>query len=178
MADEASEPTRIKQHSVPRHLLARFENDEGALTVVQRTPEMKVLRRQAPQSVGVTNHLNNWRDTDGEWNDELERGPLQNLDTVGSTESNEAIRFGIEADAVSHLRLLNMELGQRASLQLFVASLMVRTVGFREQFDEGALPTLLAYMRARLEEQREAGEIATTSTRRCSRPTPPPGRCG
>jgi Protein of unknown function (DUF4238) len=160
MADESSERTRIKQHSVPRHLLARFENDKGGLTVIRRTPEMKVLRRQAPESVGVENHLNNWRDTDGQWNDELERGPLQNLDTVGSTESNEAIRFGIEADAVSHLRLLNMELEQRARLQLFVASLMVRTVGFREQFDEGALPTLLAYMRARLDEQHEAGQIA------------------
>jgi Protein of unknown function (DUF4238) len=160
MAGESSEPTRIKQHSVPRHLLARFENDAGGLTVIRRSPEMKVLRCQAPESVGVEKHLNNWRDTDGTWNDELERGPLQNLDTVGSTESNAAISFGIEADAVSHLRLLNMELEQRARLQLFVASLMVRTVGFREQFDEGALPTLLAYMRARLEEQHKAGEIA------------------
>ena len=139
----SSEPTRVRQHSVPRHVLARFENDEGGLTVVRRDPEMKVLRRQAPESVGVENHLNNWRDTDGTWNDELETGPLQNLDTVGATEIKEALRFSIEADAVTHLRLLNMELERRASLQLFVASLMVRTVGFREQFDEGALPTLL-----------------------------------
>lgn len=161
MPERASEhQTRIKQHSVPRHLLARFENDGGGLTVIRRTPEMKALRRQAPESVGVENNLNNWRDTDGKWNDELERGPLQNLDTVGSTESNEAIRVGIQADAVTHLRLLDMDLERRASLQLFVASLMVRTVGFREQFDEGALPTLLTYVRARLEEQHEAGEIA------------------
>jgi hypothetical protein len=157
--ETSSQPTRIKQHGVPRHVLARFENDGGGLTVVRRTPEMKVLRRQAPESVGVKSHLNNYRDADGKWNDELETGPLQNLDTVGATEINEAIRFSIEADAVSHLRLLNMELEQRASLQLFVASLMVRTVGFREQFDEGALPTLLAYMRERLEEQHAAGEI-------------------
>lgn len=155
----SSEPTRIKQHSVPRHVLARFENDGGGLTVVRRSPEMKVLRRQSPESVGVQSHLNNFRDADGKWNDELETGPLQNLDTVGATEIGEAIRFGIEADAVGHLRLLNMELEQRARLQLFVASLVVRTVGFREQFDEGALPTLLAYMQERLEEQREAGEI-------------------
>ncbi len=155
----SSEPTRIKQHSVPRHVLARFQTNEGGLTVVRRDPEMKVLRRQAPESVGVENHLNNWRDTDGTWNDELETGPLQNLDTVGATEINQALRFSIEADAVSHLRLLNMELEQRARLQLFVASLMVRTVGFRQQLDEGALPTLLAFMQERLEEQHEAGEI-------------------
>lgn len=54
--------TRIKQHSVARHL-ARSENDEGDLTVIRRSPEMKVLRRQAPESVGVGN-LNNWRDID------------------------------------------------------------------------------------------------------------------
>jgi hypothetical protein len=84
MPNERPEPTRIKQHGVPRHMLARFENDEGGLTVIRRTPETKVLRSQSAASVGVENHLNNWRDADGKWNDDLERGPLQNLDTVSS----------------------------------------------------------------------------------------------
>ena len=44
----STEPTRIKQHGVPRHVLARFENDGGGLTVVRRTPEMKVLREIWP----------------------------------------------------------------------------------------------------------------------------------
>jgi hypothetical protein len=140
-------------------MLARFENDEGGLTVVLVRPERKVLRNQAPESVGVKNHLNNYRDADGEWNDELETGPLQNLDSVGSAEIKDVLRFGVEADAETHMRLVNMDLEHRATLQLFVASLMVRTLGFREQFDATALPTLLTYMRERLEEQHAAGEV-------------------
>jgi hypothetical protein len=138
-------------------MLARFTNDDGRLTVLRLKPEPKILRRQAPGNVGIQSHLNSWRDDDGNWNDELEKGPLSNLDTVGKSELDEVVRFGIEADAEAHLRLLNISVEQRAVLQLFIAALMVRTTGFREQFDEAALPTLLSYMRQRLKEEFAAG---------------------
>jgi hypothetical protein len=53
---------RVAQHAIPRHVLARFSNDDGRLTVLRRAPLMKVLRNQAPENVEVHNHLNNWRD--------------------------------------------------------------------------------------------------------------------
>jgi hypothetical protein len=150
----------VAHHTVPRHALARFVNDDGRLTVLRKEPEVKVLRRQAPENVGVHNHLNNWRDAEGKWHDDLETGPLGNLDDVGKREIDQVLRFAVEADAEAHLRLArDQTLGERANLQLFVASLMVRTMGFREQFDATALPTLLIYMRERLEEQFAAGKI-------------------
>jgi hypothetical protein len=165
-------------------MLARFANDDGRLTVVRRDPKLKVLLNQAPENVGTQRHLNNWRDKEGNWHDDLEAGPLGRLDSVGKEEIDEALRFAIEADAEAHLRLLDRDLEQRATLQFFVASLMVRTIGFRELFDEAALPTLLAYMRERLEEfaagraDREAYEAMreTLDTPSNVRLTPPPYR--
>jgi hypothetical protein len=76
----------------------------------------------------------------------LETGPLASLDGAGSRALDAIIRFGIKADAEGHVRLYDAELEDRAGLQVFIASLMVRTAGFRERWDEGTLPTLLKYM--------------------------------
>jgi hypothetical protein len=154
----SKQATRKSQHTVPRHMLAGFANANGRLTVVRTKPELKVLRNQDPLNVGVHKHLNNWQDEDGNWHDELEAGPLTNLDNAGKRAIEQIVRFGIEADAETHMRLLNdQSLEERASMQLFVASLMVRTMGFRERFDASALPSLLAYMSKRLEEEFAAG---------------------
>ena len=147
----------VKHHINPRHLLARFENDGGGLTVLRRSPWV-VLRNQAPESVGYIKRHNSRRNPDGSWSDEGER-ILANMDAAGAAEIDEAIRFGIDADAESHPRLLDMALEHRANLQLFVATMMVRTPSFRARFDESALPTLIEDMRGRLEERLAAGEI-------------------
>jgi hypothetical protein len=52
----------IQQHIVPRHLLARFVNDDGRLTVVRQKPAMIVLRRQAPENVGTQRRFNSYQD--------------------------------------------------------------------------------------------------------------------
>ena len=150
---------RVAQHAIPRHVLARFSNDDGRLTVLRRAPLMKVLRNQAPENVGVHNHLNNWRDETGEWNDELETGPLQRLDGAGARFLDDVVQFGIDVDAEAHPRLLGWDLEQRAALQLFVAGLMVRTTTFREGLDRSALPTLLSDMSRRLDDQHAVGAI-------------------
>jgi hypothetical protein len=150
----------IQHHIVPRHMLARFANDDGRLTVVRQAPERKVLRRQAPDNVGTHGRFYSYQDEGGVWQNELETGPLANLDGVGSAGLDAIIRFGIEADAEGHMRLYKAELGERAELQLFIASLMVRTAGFRESCDTAALPTLIAHMRARLEEEHASGAIS------------------
>lgn len=159
----AKKPTRkvsVGHHTVPRHALARFANSDGRLTVIRKEPELKVLRRQAPSKIGVHNHLNNRRDPDGQWNDDLETGPLSRLDDVGKHEVDRVLQFAIEADAENHLRLVrDQTLEQRASMQLFVASLMVRTMGFREQFDASALPTLISHMQEQLEQQYESKKL-------------------
>jgi hypothetical protein len=145
----------VKHHINPRHLLARFENDAGGLTVVRRRPWV-VLRDQSPESVGYIKRHNSRRNPDGTWDDQGEQ-ILANMDAVGAAELDEAIRFAIDAEA--HLRLLDISLDHRANLQLFIATMMVRTPSFRDRFDESALPTLIEHMRARLEEQFTAGEI-------------------
>jgi len=147
----------VKHHINPRHLLARFENDGGGLTVVRRSP-WRVLCNQAPRSVGYVKWHNSRRNPDGTWSDESEQ-ILANMDAVGAAELDEAIQFAIDADAETHLRLLDMDLEHRANLQLFVATMMVRTPSFRARFDESALPTLIEEMRSRLEEQFGAGTI-------------------
>jgi hypothetical protein len=147
----------VKHHINPRHLLARFENDGGGLTVVRRSP-WRVLRNQAPKSVGYVKWHNSRRNPDGTWSDESEQA-LAKLDAVGAVELDDAIRFGIDADAEAHLRLLDMDLEHRANLQLFVATMVVRTPSFRARFDESALPTLIEDMRERLEGQFAAGAI-------------------
>ena len=140
-------------------MLARFANENGRLTVVRVQPELKLLRNQDPLNVGVHNYLNSWRDEDGRWVDELEK-TLAKLDTAGSNELERVIGFGISADAEAHLRMIREQsLEERAAMQLFVASLMVRTMGFRDRFDSSALPSLLAYMRQRLEEEFAAGNV-------------------
>lgn len=146
-----------KHHINPRHLLARFENDDGGLTVVRRSPWV-VLHNQAPESVGYIKRHNSRRNPDGTWSDEDEQ-ILANMDAAGAAELDEAIRFGIDADAAAHPRLLDMSLEHRASLQLFIATMMVRTPSFRARFDESALPTLIEHIRGRLEEQLAAGEV-------------------
>jgi hypothetical protein len=57
------------------------------------------------------------------------------------------------------MRLYDGDLDARAELQLFIATLLVRTVGFRESWDKGAAPTLASYMLGRLEEKRAAGSV-------------------
>lgn len=146
-----------KHHINPRHLLARFENDGGDLTVVRRSPWV-VLCNQAPESVGYIKRHNSRRNADGTWSDESEQ-ILANMDAVGAAELDEAIRFAIDADAEAHPRLLDMSLEHRANLQLFIATMMVRTPSFRARFDESALPTLIEDMRGRLEERFAAGDI-------------------
>jgi len=153
-----SEP--VRHHIVPRHMLARFANDDGRLTVVRQTPQRKVLRRQAPANVGTHGRFYSYQDEHGIWQHELETGPLSSLDGAGSAALDTIIRFGIEADAASHMRLSDAELVERAKLQLFIASLMVRTAGFRENWDASAMPTLVAYMRARLQEKHASGDIS------------------
>ncbi len=150
----------VQQHIVPRHMLARFANDDERLTVVRRAPERKVLRRQAPEKVGTRGRFYSYQDEDGAWQHELETGPLANLDGVGSAGLDAIVRFGIEADAEGHMRLYKAELGERAELQLFIASLMVRTAGFRKSWDVSAQATLIAHMRARLENEHESGAIS------------------
>jgi hypothetical protein len=157
-----SDQLRVAQHAIPRHVLARFSNDDGRLTVVRRTPVIKVLRNQAPENVGVHNHLNNWRDESGQWNDELETGPLGRLDGAGGSLFQDVGQFGIEADAEAHPRLLNWDLEQRAALQLCIAGMMVRTTTFREGVDRSALPALLKDMSSRLEDQHARGAIGAT----------------
>jgi len=147
----------VRHHINPRHLLARFENDGGGLTVVRRSPWI-VLHNQAPESVGYIKRHNSRRNPGGSWSDEGEQ-ILANMDAAGAAEIDEAIRFGIDADAESHPRLLDMDLEHRANLQLFVATMMVRTPSFRARFDESALPTLIEDMRGRLDERLAAGEI-------------------
>jgi Protein of unknown function (DUF4238) len=149
----------IQHHTNPRHLLARFANDDGKLTVVREKPELMVLRGQAPENVGTRRRFNSFRGEDGQWRDDIERGPLANIDGAGDEALDAVIRFGIEADAEGHLRLYDGDLDARAKLQLFVATLLVRTAGFRESWDEGAAPTLASYMLARLEEKRAAGSV-------------------
>jgi hypothetical protein len=146
-----------KHHINPRHLLARFENDGGGLTLVRRRPWV-VRRDQAPSSVGYIKRHNSRRNPDGTWSDESEQ-ILANMDAVGSAELDEAIRFAIDADAEAHPRLLDTSLEHRANLQLFIATMIVRTPSFRARFDESALPSLIEHMRGRLEEQLAAGEI-------------------
>ena len=149
----------IQHHTNPRHLLARFANDNGKLTVVREKPELLVLRNQAPENVGTHRRFNSFKDEDGRWRDDIERGPLANIDGAGDEALDAVIRFGVEADAEGHLRLYDGDLDARAKLQLFVATLLVRTAGFRESWDEAAAPTLAAYMLARLEEKRAAGDF-------------------
>jgi hypothetical protein len=148
----------VKHHINPRHLLARFENDGGGLTVVRRSPSWVVLRNQDPKTVGYVKWHNSRRSADGTWSDESEQ-TLAKLDAVGAVELDDAIRFGIDADAEAHLRLLDMDLGHRANLQLFIATMMIRTPSFRARFDESALPTLIDDMRGRLEDGFAAGTI-------------------
>jgi hypothetical protein len=149
----------IQHHTNPRHLLARFANGNGKLTVVREKPELMVLRNQAPENVGTHRRFNSFRDEDGQWRDDIERGPLANIDGAGTEALDAVIRFGIEADAETLPRLYDSDLEARAKLQLFVATLLVRTAGFRESWDEGAAPTLAFYMLARLEEKRAAGSV-------------------
>lgn len=146
-------------HSVPRHVLARFANDDGRLTVIRKEPELKLLRRQRPENVGVHRRLNSWQQDDGTWNDEIERGPLDRLDSVGSVEIDDAIAFAISNDAEAHMRLLDADLDRRATLQLFVASLMVRVPEIRETLDDNALPSLIAQMLANLTSAEADGSI-------------------
>ena len=130
----------IQQHIVPRHLLARFVNDDGRLTVVRQKPAMIVLRRQAPETSARSAASTATR-TSTDSGITISRRVRFSLDGAGSAALDAIIRFGIEADAEGHVRLDNAELYDRAGLQLFIASLMVRTAGFRES-DQGALPTL------------------------------------
>lgn len=146
----------VKHHINPRHLLARFANDDGGLTVVRRP--WLVLRNQAPESVGYIKRHNSRRNPDGTWSDESEQ-ILANMDAIGSVELDDAIRFAIDADAEAHLRLLETSLEHRANLQLFIATMMVRTPSFRARFNESALPTLVEHMRERLAERLAAGQI-------------------
>ncbi len=164
----------VRHHINPRHLLARFENDAGGLTVVRRRPWV-VLRNQAPESVGYVKRHNSRRNPDGTWDDEGEQ-ILANMDAVGAAELDEAIQFAIDADAEAHLRLLDMSLEHRANLQLFIATMMVRTPSFRERFDESALPTLIDHMRARLDEQSTAGEMDPQTHKALTTAFDTPGR--
>jgi hypothetical protein len=166
----------INQHVVPRHMLARFANNDGRLTVVRRVPGRKVLRRQAPEKVGTRRRFYSYQDEHGAWRHELETGPLASLDGVGSAGLDNIIRFGVEADAEGHMRLWSAELGERAELQLFIASLMVRTAGFRESWDASARETLIADMCARLEEQHESGAIDDETHALLARTLATPGR--
>ena len=80
----------INQHVVPRHMLARFANDDGRLTVVRRLPGRKVLRRQAPEKVGTRRRFYSYQDEHGAWQHELETGPLASLDGVGSPRQSDS----------------------------------------------------------------------------------------
>jgi hypothetical protein len=156
-------------------MLARFANEDGGLTVVRREPKWVVLRNQTPESIGFKKRLNSRRHPDGSLTDESEK-LLADFDGAGSAMCKQAIAFGIDADAETHLRLLNMDLVDRASLQLFVATLMVRTPSFRKRFDEAALPTLLEYMSEKLEEQFATGEIDQQNYRALREAYDTPGR--
>jgi hypothetical protein len=150
------ERERRTHHSVPRHVLARFSNPDGRLTVIRRTPEFKVLRRQAPENVGAYRRLYSWQQEDGTWNDELETGPLDRLDSAGASEIDEAIQFAIDHDAETHLRILDWPPEKRAPLQLFLAGLMVRTPELRDDLDAKALPTLLEQLRRNADQAAKA----------------------
>jgi hypothetical protein len=54
-------------------------------------------------------------------------------------------------------------LDHRANLQLFIATLMARTPGFRKRFNDAALPTLIAEMKARLGTASASGKIDAQS---------------
>jgi hypothetical protein len=140
-------------------MLARFAGDDGRLTVVREMPTLVVLRGQAPENISTHRRFNSYKDDKGEWRDDIERGPMASIDGAGSDALDAAIRFGVEADAQPHMRLCDGDLEARAHLQLFIATLMVHTAGFRESWDWGAAPTLAAYMLARLDEKRAAGDV-------------------
>ena len=148
-------------------------HDGGGLTVVRRTPEVKVLRRQAPESVGVQSHVNDSRDADGKWNDELETGPLQSWTAMGATKINEVIRFSIEADAVSHLRLSQDGVGAASQ----APALRGEPDGQNRQLPRSSLtrarcrPLLASYARAPGGAARPGEMTDGDATRPCSRCT-------
>ena len=143
-------------HAVPQHLLRRFADESGRLTVVRVSPERKVLRRQSVREVGTYRRLNSWQNKDGSYDDELETGPMARLDSVGANALDDARDFAI-AHAVEHLRLLDRTPDERVPLYLFAAGQMVRSPELRERLDEQALPALKKHILDGLEEAVRAG---------------------
>jgi hypothetical protein len=113
----------------------------------------------------VHRRLNSWQQEDGTWNDEIERGPLDRLDSVGSAEIDDAIAFAVSNDAEAHMRLLDADLERRATLQLFVSSLMVRVPEVRDALDDNALPTLIAQVLANLASAETDGGVDPQTSR-------------
>ena len=156
---DRNRPTRSGQsrgrarghHSVPKHLLRRFANDDGRLTVVQLRPEPEVLRRQHPRRIGALPHLNTWTNEDGTRHERLETEPLNRIDTAGADAIRRTAEYAIKCGADARLRIVDWPAEDRVGLYLTIAGLMVRSPDLREQLDEHALPTLLAEMRQRLD---------------------------
>ncbi len=142
---------------MPRHLLRRFTNADGRLTVAHLREEPLVLRNQHPRRVGAYPGLNTWEAEDGAHDERLELGPLNRLDTVGAEAIRRVAEFATEARADEHLRLITWPWEERVGLYLTIAGLMVRSPAFRRELDEQALPTLLDEMRARLAAEEAAG---------------------
>jgi hypothetical protein len=143
-------------HAVPQHLLRRFADESGRLTVVRVSPERKVLRRQSVREVGTYRRLNSWQNKDGSYDDELETGPMARLDSVAAKALDDARDFAI-THAAEHFRLLDRTADERVPLYLFAAGQMVRSPELRDKLDEQALPTLKKHILEGLEEAVRAG---------------------
>lgn len=131
-------------------MLRGFTDSRNRLTVVHLRPGPRVERNKHPRRVGLVENLNSWESEDGTLNDELERYPLNRLDSVGADGLRDLIQFADEMEPAGQLRLLDREWEDRVPLTMYVAGLMIRGPALRARLDEIALPALIEHMRAGL----------------------------
>jgi len=138
-------------------MLRGFTGPNGRLTLVGVRPEPKVRRKMHPRRVGAIERLNSWEHDDGTFDDELERIPLNRLDTFGAEGLRDLIEFARAVEPKGQLRLLDRDWEDRVPLTMHIAGLMVRSPKLREGLDEKALPTMIEHMRLKLRQAVEDG---------------------
>jgi Protein of unknown function (DUF4238) len=139
-----------EHHHVPQFMLRGFTGPEGRLTVVRVRPTPEVQRGKHPRRVGAVPRLNSWEHPDGTYDDELERVPLNRLDSFGAEGLRDVVEFARAVEPEGQLRLLDRHWEDRVPLTMHTAGLMVRSPKLRGALDDQALPTMIEHMRSGL----------------------------
>jgi hypothetical protein len=142
--------TSKRHHHIPQFMLRGFAGPDGRLTRVGVGEEAEVRRNMHPRRVGAIERLNSWEHADGTFDDELERVPLNRLDTFGAEGLRDLIEFARAVEPKGQLRLLDRDWEDRVSLTMHIGGLMVRSPKLRDALDEKALPTMIEHLRSKL----------------------------